>query len=174
MDIAAIAAAVITAVVALISARMSARSARDSADAARESAKSAHDTQLEVTHLTAELDRKVREEELSSQAKAVLDRNRGPLVDVARQLGDRIDHIRWRDFLKHLTDGRGREQDAKLTTLFRFAQYFGWREVVRAQVQLLRFDDDEETRRVARVLDDVTWGVRQRPARRPTGDAVVR
>jgi hypothetical protein len=45
----------------------------------------------------------------------------------------------------------------KLTTLFRFAQYFGWREFVRSEVQLLRFENENDTRLVSRFLNDVTW-----------------
>lgn len=113
--------------------------------------------QLAVADRNARRDQEVREEERRSQAKVVLDRFRGPLLDAAWQLGDRIDHIRNRGFLDYLAEGSGREQDAKLTTLFRFAQYFGWREVVRTQVQLLRFVNEEDTRLVAGLLDDVDW-----------------
>ena len=81
----------------------------------------------------------------------------GPLLDAAWQLGNRIDNVRNRSFLAYLTDGSGREQDVKLTTLFRFAQYFGWREFVRAEVQLLRFENENDTRLVSKLLNDVTW-----------------
>jgi len=90
-----------------------------------------------------------------SEAKVVLDRYRGPLLDAAWQLGDRLDSIRHRGFLAYLAEGSGRERDAKLTTLFRFAHYFGWREVVRTEVQLLRFEKEEDTRSAAGFLDDV-------------------
>ena len=78
-------------------------------------------------------------------------------MDGAWQLGNRIDNIRHWGFLDYLAEGSGREQDAKLTTLFRFAQYFGWREFVRAEVQLLRFENENDTRLVSRFLNDVEW-----------------
>ena len=81
-----------------------------------------------------------------SDAKVVLDRYRGPLLEAAWQLGDRLDSIRYRGFLAYLSEGSCREQDAKLTALFRLAHYFGWREFVRTQVQLLRFQNEEDTR----------------------------
>jgi hypothetical protein len=90
-------------------------------------------------------------------AKAVLDRYRGPLLDAAWQLGDRLENIRHDKFFDYLSQGSGREQDARLTTLFRFAHYLGWREFVRTQVQLLRFENSKGTRRVAGFLNDVTW-----------------
>lgn len=113
--------------------------------------------QLAVTDRQALRDREARDEERRSQAKVVLDRYRGPLLDAVWQLGDRIDNIRHRDFLDNLVDGSGREQDAKLTTLFRFAHYFGWREIVRTEVQLLRFENEDDTRLVAGLLGDVAW-----------------
>jgi hypothetical protein len=90
-------------------------------------------------------------------AKAVLDRYRGPLLDAAWQLGDRLENIRHDRFFDYLSPGGGREQDARLTTLFRFAYYLGWREFVRTQVQLLRFENAKGTRRVAGFINDVTW-----------------
>lgn len=99
----------------------------------------------------------IRREQSHSDAKVVLDRYRGALLDAAWQLGDRLDNIRHRNFFAYLSAGSGREQDVKLSTLFRFAYYFGWREFVRAQVQLMRFGKEEDTRTAAGLLDDVTW-----------------
>ena len=96
-----------------------------------------------------------RAEDRRSDAKVVLDRYRGPLLDAAWQLGDRLDSIRHRGFLAYLSEGSGRERDAKLTALFRFAHYFGWRELVRTEVQLLRFENEQDTRSAAGFLTDV-------------------
>jgi hypothetical protein len=123
--------------------------------AALASAVYAKRAQLDATRLKAELDRESREQERRSEAKQVLDRYRGPLMDAAWQLGNRIDNIRNRGFLTYLKPGSGREQDAKLTTLFRFAQYFGWREFVRGEVQLLRFENEKDTQLVSGLLNDV-------------------
>jgi hypothetical protein len=86
----------------------------------------------------------------------VLDRYRGPLLDAAWQLGDRVDNIRNRDFLVHLSEGSGRAPEARRSTLFRFAYYLGWREYLRTQVQLLRFENGEDTRLAAAFLNDIT------------------
>lgn len=40
--------------------------------------------------------------------------------------------------------------------MFRFAYYLGWREYVRTQVQLLRLENEEDTRRVVAFLNEVT------------------
>lgn len=113
--------------------------------------------QIAATDRKAMRDREARDDERRSQAKIVLDRYRGPLLDAVWQLGDRIDSIRYRDFLDHTVEGSGREQDAKLTTLFRFSQYFAWCEVVRTEVQLLRFENEDDTRLVAGLLGDARW-----------------
>ena len=101
-------------------------------------------------------ERESRLEERRSEAKVVLDRYRGPLLDAAWQLGDRVDNIRNRSFLAFLSNGSGRERDARLSTLFRVAYYLGWREYVRTQVQLLPFENEEDTRLAAAFLNDVT------------------
>ena len=70
--------------------------------------------------------------------------------------GARVENIRNRGFLVYLLEGSDRAEHAKRATLFRFAYYLGWREYVRSQVQLLRFENDEETRLAAAFLNDVT------------------
>jgi len=109
-------------------------------------------TQLQVS----KRERESRLEERRSEAKVVLDRYRGPLLDAAWQLGDRVDNIRNRSFLAFLSNGSGRARDARLSTLFRFAYYLGWREYVRTQVQLLPFENEEDTRLAATFLNDIT------------------
>lgn len=121
--------------------------------------------QLDLTELIAARDRAAKEEERQheretreaerrSAAKIALDRYRGPLLYAAWQLGDRLDNIRHRDLLLYAADGSGRETTTKLTTVFRVAQYFGWRELLQREVQLLRFDREEDTRLVAALIDD--------------------
>jgi len=98
-----------------------------------------------------------REEKQRSDAKVVLDKYRGPLLAAASDLGYRIDHIRHDKFLIYTAPESGRDQQAKLTTLFRFAQYFGWREILRTEVQLLRFEREADTKLVAALIGDIDW-----------------
>jgi hypothetical protein len=102
--------------------------------------------------------REAKEEERRSAAQAVLERYRGPLLNAASDLGSRIDNIRHKDFLAYTADAK-RARRAKLTTLFRFADYLGWREVLRREAQLLRFEDEEETALVSELLNDVGWAL---------------
>ena len=50
---------------------------------------------------------------------------------------------------------RGRADQAKFSSLFRIAQYLGWREIVRTELQLLRFENEPDTHRVASLMGDV-------------------
>lgn len=87
----------------------------------------------------------------------MLDRYRGPLLSAASELADRIDNVRTRDFARVARAGSGQDDWAKLSTLFRVAQYLGWREVLRTEVQLLRFENESDTRLTATLLGDIVW-----------------
>jgi hypothetical protein len=118
-------------------------------------------TSLSVALTTARSQRRsareAREEQRQSDAKVVLDKYRGPLLAAAFELGRRIDNIRNDNFLGNLGAGGARERHARLTTLFRFAQYFGWREILRTEVQLLRFEREGDTQLVALLINDIDW-----------------
>ena len=98
-----------------------------------------------------------REEKRRSDAKVVLDKYRGPLLAAAADLGHRINNIRHDNFLVYITPGSGRDRQATLTTLFRFARYFGWREILRTEAQLLRFEREADTQLVAALIGDIDW-----------------
>jgi hypothetical protein len=115
---------------------------------------SAH-TRRYVANLELKRDTQAKQEERRASARAILDRYRGPLVSAAWELGDRLDNIQHRSFLVYTDVARGRADQAKLTSLFRVAQYLGWREVVRTELQLLRFDNEPDTQRVASLMGDV-------------------
>jgi hypothetical protein len=101
------------------------------------------------------LDLEAKVEESRSEARVVLDRYRAPLLDAAWDLGDRIDNIVRRSFLSSYR-GTDREPVALSSTLFRVAQYFGWTEVLRREIQLLRFESADDTRRTAYFISLVT------------------
>ena len=101
--------------------------------------------------------REAREEQRRSDAKVVLDKYRGPLLQAGSELGHRINNIRHDSFLSYARTGSSRDVQARLTTLFRFAQYFGWREVLRTEAQLLRFEREDDTRLVAALIGDIGW-----------------
>lgn len=139
--------AVISGVVALGSAAVAARTQGTVTDLKARRDKEAQDEQRRY-------ERREKEAERRSGAKAALDRYRGPLVSAAWELADRLDNIQHRSFLVYADLARGRADQAKLSTLFRIAQYLGWREVVRTELQLLRFENEPDTQRVASLMGD--------------------
>jgi hypothetical protein len=97
-------------------------------------------------------DQKKRERRLAAREK--LDMYREPLLSAVDDLGSRINNIRNDGFLFYLR-ARGRERTALLGTLFRFAQFFGWTEILYGSFDRLRFERDKSTKAVADVLRNV-------------------
>ena len=86
--------------------------------------------------------------ERNARAEEVLARYREPLAAAAFDLQSRLYNILELEFFEKFGDGE-RAEDALRTTMFRFAQYFGWTEILRRDIQILSFPRDAETRRVA-------------------------
>lgn len=101
------------------------------------------------------LDQAAARDAAKSEERKVLDRYRGPLLDAAWDLGDRIGNIIDRGFLAYLAD-ESRRSVALSSTLFRVAQYFGWVEILRQEVQLLPFESANDTWRTTYYLQLVT------------------
>ena len=101
----------------------------------------------EITRLRYQLDREARAEE-------VLARYREPLAAAAFDLQSRLYNILRLDFFAKF-GGNERAEEALRTTLFRLAQYFGWTEILRRDIQFLSFPTDSETRRVAELQDRI-------------------
>lgn len=100
------------------------------------------DVDAELHRRTALLDRELRAEE-------VLTRYRQPLAAAAFDLQARLYNVLRLDFLGEFGGHDARAEEAMRTTLFRIAQYFGWSEILRRDVQFLSFADDRESREVA-------------------------
>jgi hypothetical protein len=130
-------AAVISALVALRQSRLDERLARLNSD-----------LQTEVHSRTAMIDRDLRAEE-------VLTRYREPLAAAAFDLQSRLYNILRLDFFHKYAEGH-RAEEALRTTLFRLAQYFGWTEILRRDIQFLSFPEDDATRRVAQLQSKIS------------------
>jgi hypothetical protein len=101
----------------------------------------------EITRLRYQLDREQRAEE-------VLSRYREPLAAAAFDLQSRLYNILKLEFFDKFGDNE-RAEEALRTTLFRLAQYFGWTEILRRDIQFLSFPTDDETRRVAELQESI-------------------
>jgi hypothetical protein len=91
------------------------------------------------------------------EAKTKLQSYREPLLASAYELQARLHNILCDKFLeKYLFGGNGAKQEAALeSTLYVFAQFFGWREIIRREIQFLRFPRDKETRTTAQTLREI-------------------
>jgi regulator of replication initiation timing len=114
-----------------------------------------HSLQQNLEEYKHSLQQAAKIEERLSEAKAELDRYREPLLVAADDLGERIDNIRSRGFHVYLRPESPRQETALRSTLFRFAQYFGWREILHRGLSVLRFERAEDTKEVARLMSHV-------------------
>lgn len=96
--------------------------------------------QLRTTSLTAR-----------REAEAVLAKYREPLVAAAFELQGRLYNILTFGFLgKYLVNGdEAQKTYAVENTLYVVAQYFGWSEILRREIQFLSFSDSKQSRAVA-------------------------
>jgi hypothetical protein len=86
--------------------------------------------------------------EAKDRAEEVLKRYREPLAAAAFDLQSRLYNILALEFFDNFGEPHPRSEEAVRTTLFRIAQYFGWSEILRRDIQFLSFPEAEETRRV--------------------------
>ena len=89
------------------------------------------------------------------RADEVLARYREPLAAAAFDLQSRLFNILRLDFFGLFGGEHVRSADATRTTLFRLAQYFGWTEILRRDIQFLSFPEAEDTRRVAHLQSEI-------------------
>jgi hypothetical protein len=90
------------------------------------------------------------------RAEDVLTRYREPLAAAAFDLQSRCYNILRLNFLGKFDNGHERHPEAQTTTVFRFAQYFGWAEILRRDIQFLSFPEADDTRRVAQLQSAIT------------------
>jgi hypothetical protein len=89
-------------------------------------------------------------------ARERLDKYRAPLLAAVDDLGRRLDNIRNGGFLTYL-DLKDRQSIALHSTLFRFAQYLGWIEIIYGYSDRLRFESDLATKSVTDTIGDIGW-----------------
>lgn len=85
------------------------------------------------------------------EAEAVLARYREPLLDAAYELQSRLWNIIRQTFLVRYYTGGDQAQKtyAVENTLYVVAQYFGWSEILRREIQFLSFADTKRTKAVS-------------------------
>jgi hypothetical protein len=141
-------AAIVSAVVAIrqsrLNGKLQADLARLNSELGGDLARLNSELQAEVQARTALLERDLRAEE-------VLARYREPLAAAAFDLQSRLYNILCLNFFGKFGGDHERCEIAERTTLFRLAQYLGWTELLRRDIQFLSFPEAIETRRVAQL-----------------------
>jgi hypothetical protein len=92
-------------------------------------------------------DQREKSQERRRSARAELNRYREPLLSAVDELGNRIDNIRNKNYLRYYLKTE-RRQTALRTTSFRIAQYFAWTEILYGDSGQYRFAADKETHAV--------------------------
>jgi hypothetical protein len=92
-----------------------------------------------------------RQLDSAERAEEVLRRYRQPLAAAAFDLQARLYNILRLDFVERFGGGHPLAEQASRTTLFRIAQYFGWSEILRRDIQFLSFPEEGDTRTVAAI-----------------------
>jgi hypothetical protein len=90
-------------------------------------------------------------------ARKVLDTYGGPLVDAAYELQARLYNVLSLQFVdRYLNNNAQDKKDAAIhSTLYVFAQFFGSRELIRGEIQYLRFSRHRRTRRVSQLIWEI-------------------
>jgi hypothetical protein len=109
---------------------------------------------IRQSRVEAEVQEHLMRLERDLRAEEVLKRYREPLAAAAFDLQSRLYNILRQDFLGKFGTGPLADE-AIWTTLFRMAQYFGWTEILRRDIQFLSFPEDDATRRVAELQSEV-------------------
>jgi hypothetical protein len=115
--------------------------------------------QERITRLEADLAEARAEHERKVQAETILARYRDPLITATFELQDRIQNLLrlpGHSVLGYLSV-TSRSKLALGSTLFRFAQYFGWTEIVRREIQFLTSDASSATRTIQDAIGKVAW-----------------
>jgi hypothetical protein len=92
--------------------------------------------------------------ERAEKAEEILKRYREPLAGAAFDLQSRLYNILCKEFFETY-DGGERAEEALRSTLFRLAQYFGWSEILRRDIQFLSFPGDQVTKEVFDLQSDI-------------------
>lgn len=82
-----------------------------------------------------------------------------PLAGAAFDLQSRCYNIVCKGLFQRFGAHHQRFPDAVMTTLFRFAQYFGWSEILRREIQYLSFQKEGVTKSASELMGDIAAAV---------------
>lgn len=110
-----------------------------------------------VESLKARLLQDARLDDRQFELTQVMRRYQGPLLHAVYDLQSRLYNILVNGFFKiYLVDGSPEQKHyAEHNTAFLIAQFFGWTEIIRQEVQFIEFAESEKTHRLSDIRDEV-------------------
>lgn len=113
--------------------------------------------QNRIATLQARLSREESERSKAVKAEEILSKYREPLVHAAFELQSRLYNILKKNSLgRFYLNGTDRERDYIVeNTLYVIAQYFGWTEVIRREIQFLNLGEADATRKLAQLQENI-------------------
>jgi hypothetical protein len=123
----------------------------------REQARFKFTTDERLKHLDAQLQNERDARLARAEADKVVAKFRDPLMHAAYDLQSRIFNILEKEFLiAHYANGSEREKFyAQENTVFLVAQFLGWTELIRQEVQFLDLGVDDQTRQLRRLQNEM-------------------
>lgn len=114
------------------------------------------DAELEKLRVELSEAKEIRSEKRSKQeaAETTVTRYREPLLNAAFELQARVYNICRGQFF-----GEDRSSYHVDHTLYVFAQYFGWREIIRQEIQFMDLGDIPATKHLTELLEEVTHAI---------------
>ncbi|MBE9004923.1 hypothetical protein IQ259_07705 [Fortiea sp. LEGE XX443] len=113
--------------------------------------------QISVARLSDQLAKKREAESREAQTAAVMSKYRDPLLRSVIDLQSRLFNIHKNRVLQNFDQRSLSEQDYLINnTLYVFAEYFGWVEILRREIQFLDFGDLELNRHLTELFVNIT------------------
>jgi hypothetical protein len=94
---------------------------------------------------------------LNAESERHIAKYREPLIRSAADLQSRLFNILALNFIERfLTNGTDRERKYAISnTAFLFAQFFAWTEATRQEIQFIKLDDHDQTRKLAELQNNI-------------------
>ncbi len=110
-----------------------------------------------VESLKARLQKDAREDNRQFELEQTMRRYQGPLLHAVYDLQSRLYNIIVNGFFRKYLVGGSPEQKhyAEYNTAFLIAQFFGWTEIIRQEVQFIDFAESGKTRRLSEIRDEI-------------------
>ena len=113
--------------------------------------------QFRSARVSAELERIRLTEQKRIESEETLSRYREPLARAAYDLQSRLYNILEQNLIAAYFDNGGERERSYVVenTAFLVAQYFAWTEIIRRDIQFIDLGQDDQTRELARLQDEI-------------------